>query len=182
MTNDKTPVEQADSFEEKETNQAVHKKGLVETVLEFAFFILGGVLAWFGVFGEAGFLKVYFATLDIASWSVYIKIALIATILIAIGWGRIFWGFLTHSLNEYEEALSARFMRMTSFLAVFLWVLAYLKSEAVSKSFYIAFLKFVKFGQFNFMTLLGFVALILLTATTVYFTVRWIMLRFFERW
>ena len=181
MTKENIPVEQTGSSEEK-TNQATHKKGLVDTVLEFAFVAAGVALAWFGFFGESGFLKGHFAGLDIAKWSVYVKIALIATILIAIGWGRIFWGFLTHSLDEYEEALSARFMRMTSFLAVSLWILAFLRSEAASKSFHIAFLKFVKFGQFNFMTLLGLLALFLLAATTVYFTVRWIMLRFFERW
>lgn len=178
MTKEKLSAEKSESSNEK----AISGKRLKKALVEVSFFLLGGLLLSFALFGGTDFLRNHFSTLDFVSWSVFVKIALIATVLSVLGWIRIFWGFLAQSLDEYDEAVAARFMRMTSFLVVFLWVLAYIKSDAVWRSFVTAYLKFVKFGQINAGTLFCFVALLLLATATVYFIVRWVMLRFFEWW
>ena len=176
MTKENLSAEKTEPSNEQESSGRRLKDAVSKNLL----FLLGGLLLLLSCFAQ--FLWNSVSGLRGVNWTVFGVIALIASILFIVGWIRIYRGFLAQSLDEYDEAVAARFMRMTSFLVVFLWVLAYIKSDAVWRSFVTAYLKFVKFGQINAGTLFCFVALLLLATATVYFIVRWVMLRFFEWW
>jgi hypothetical protein len=176
MTKEKLSAEKVDSSNEQESSG----KQLKNAVFENLFLLLGGLLLLLSYFAEPLWKCV--SALGAVNWSVFGAIAFVASILFVVGWVRIYRGFRAQSLDEYDQAVAARYMRMTSFLAVSLWVLAYITSDAVWLNFVTAYLKFMKFGQFNAGTLFRLVALVLLASATIYFIVRWVMLRFFKRW
>jgi hypothetical protein len=178
MTKENLSAEKTEPSNEQESSG----KRLKDSVVTFFLFLVGELLLFLALFWAVGFLSSFFSSKNFARWNVFGAVAFVATILFVVGWIRIFRGFLAQSLDEFGQAVAARYMRMTSFLAVSLWVLAYITSDAVWLNFVTAFLKFVRFGQFNAGTLFYFVALALLASATVYFIVRWVMLRFFKRW
>ena len=136
--------------------------------------ILGGAFIYAGLFGNESFLSklagIRLSWFSIASTAI--------TVWFLLGWRKIYLGFKENSMDEYETALAARYMRMTFFVAVTLWAWAFFSGSKYYPKF-----------QFDLSQCLGgtgsprlvivvvavFVALI---ATTTYFAWKWFELKF----
>ena len=79
--------------------------------------ILGGAFIYAGLFGNESFLS-KLAGIRL-SWFSITSTAI--TVWFLLGWRKIYLGFKENSMDEYETALAARYMRMTFFVVVTIW-------------------------------------------------------------
>ena len=151
-----------------------------DSVLELGIFAVGGALIWTGLSADPRFLQKFFFYLDVQSWTTLTKISFVITVLFVIGWIRIFFGFLTKSIDEYGEALSGRYLRMSFFTSASLWTAAYIFSPGVWRPFWHGCIKLFGFGQLSASSIFVMVALVALVSATAYFLFRWFALKFFD--
>ena len=89
-------------------------------------------------------------------------------------------GFKEETLDEYDMALAARYMRMSVFVTLTAWLCYVVARPSVYEQIRLAIDRMFRLGVYSAgwltLVLLG-VALVL---TTAYFLIRWIMLRFFK--
>ena len=183
QTSERQVAEKQRASEEKESQARKRRrfswKAFRSSLFDVGIILVGGTLIWLGGFGDSLFLNRFFSFLDVIHWSVLVKLSFVATIITIVGWIRIFYGFLSKSLDEHETALAARFMRMSFFITLSLWTAAYAFSDAMREKLYFGWLSMSKFGKFDGTFLTESVCLILLATATAYFVARWAEMKFF---
>ena len=89
-------------------------------------------------------------------------------------------GFKEETLDELDMALAARYMRMSVFVTLTAWLFYVVTRPSIYEQIRIAMDRMFRLGVYSANWLAFFLLGIALVLTTLYFFIRWILLRFFD--
>ena len=140
----------------------------------FLLIIIGFALIAIGLFADSSLIeRVIHMRL---TW--FSAVAAALTVWFFFGWRKIYLALKADSMDEYETALSSRYMRMTFFITVTLWLCALFTTSKSFPEFQFDFVQcFHGIGASGFVISVV-VLFVLLVLTTGYFVWKWFELRF----
>lgn len=142
--------------------------------------VVGIVFVGLALFADPRSLERWFAFMNVKKWDITLVVPIVLTCWFAFAWYRIFRGFKEETLDEYDMALAARFMRMSVFVTLTAWLSYVVLRPSVYEQMRLALDRMFRLGVYSAGWLTLFLLAVALVLTTVYFVVRWFMLRFFK--
>ncbi len=141
---------------------------------------IGVILIGMAAFGDPSSLERWFAFMNVKKWDITLVFPIVLTCWFAFVWYRIFMGFKEETLDDRDMALAARYMRMSVFVTLTAWLSYVVLRPSVYEQMRLALDRMFRLGVYSAGWLTLFLLAVALVLTTVYFVVRWFLLRFFN--
>ena len=142
--------------------------------------VVGIVFVGLALFADPRSLERWFAFMNVTKWDITLVVPIVLTCWFAFAWYRIFRGFKEETLDERDMALAARYMRMSVFATLTAWLFYVVTRPSIYEQIRIAMDRMFRLGVYSANWLAFFLLGIALVLTTLYFFIRWILLRFFD--
>lgn len=137
--------------------------------------ILGLALLYFGVFAQSSSLDAVLGALDVRQWSVFVSTTVVATVLFAIYWIRVWRRDAQEPLDEDDLFCAKRLLLASSVVLAELWGGAVLSGTEFPRYAWFQLRQLFAYGIYTNVALWIILGIALLVAGTAFVVVRWLV-------